>query len=78
MMMTLIVVLVVSGALIAGAAWGIFGRLGDRVQGFLIALAGGSLVLSLVSELIEPSIHSVHHLLSPVAPNHPMNGPQSS
>jgi len=41
MMMTLIVVLVVSGALIAGAAWGIFGRLGDRVQGFLIALAGG-------------------------------------
>jgi len=56
MMMTLIVVLVVSGALIAGAAWGIFGRLGDRVQGFLIALAGGSLVLSLVSELIEPSI----------------------
>ncbi|WP_240530333.1 zinc transporter [Novosphingobium sp. PC22D] len=54
--MTLIVVLVVSGALLAGAAWGIFGTLGDRLEGFLVALAGGSLVLSLVSELIEPSI----------------------
>jgi zinc transporter, ZIP family len=56
MLMTLIVVLVVSGALLAGAAWGIFGTIGDKLEGFLIALAGGALVLSLVSELIEPSI----------------------
>lgn len=56
MLLTLCVVLVVSGALMAGAAWGIFGRLGRKFEGFLIALAGGSLVLSLVSELIQPSI----------------------
>ncbi|WP_128891215.1 ZIP family metal transporter [Erythrobacter sp. HKB08] len=56
MTMTLIVVAVVSGALILGAAWGAFGSLGNRVEGFLIALAGGALLLSVVSELIEPSI----------------------
>jgi zinc transporter, ZIP family len=55
MLTTLIVVAVVSGALIAGAAWGIFGKLGDKLEGFLVALAGGALLLSLVTELIEPS-----------------------
>lgn len=54
--MTLIVVLVVSGALIAGAAWGIYGKLGKKLEGFLVAIAGGSLLLSVTSELIEPSI----------------------
>ncbi|WP_294076198.1 zinc transporter [Sphingomonas sp.] len=58
-MMTLIVVAVVSGALLAGAAWGIYGRLGPRLEGFLIALAGGALILSLVSELIEPAAREV-------------------
>ncbi|QDH33768.1 zinc transporter [Porphyrobacter sp. YT40] len=56
MMMTLIVVAVVSGALLAGAVWGIYFRLGRKTEGFLVALAGGALLLSLVSELIEPSI----------------------
>lgn len=56
MMMTLIVVAVVSGALLAGAAWGLYGQLGTRTEGFLVALAGGALLLSVVSELIEPSI----------------------
>ena len=50
------VVLVVSGALVAGAAWGIYGKLHTRTEGFLIALAGGALLLSVVTELIEPSI----------------------
>ena len=69
MILTLIVVLVVSGALLVGAAWGIFGNLGERLEGFLIALAGGALILSLVSELIEPSIDksSVYHALAGVA-----------
>ena len=56
MLMTLAVVVVVSGALIAGAAWGIYGKLGKRLEGFLVALAGGALLLSVTSELIEPSI----------------------
>ncbi len=53
---TLLVVAIVSGALLLGAAWGIFGTLHKRTEGFLIALAGGALLLSVVSELIEPSI----------------------
>ncbi|NIJ23677.1 ZIP family metal transporter [Sphingomonas japonica] len=56
MMMTVIVVAVVSGALLAGAAWGLYGSLSTRTEGFLVALAGGSLIASLVTELVEPSI----------------------
>lgn len=56
MMLTLIVVAVVSGALLAGAAWGVYFKLGRKTEGFLVALAGGALLLSVVSELIEPSI----------------------
>ena len=52
----LLLVLSVSGALLIGAAWGIYGRLGSQAEGFLIAIAGGALVLSLVAELIQPSI----------------------
>lgn len=67
--LTLLVVLVVSGALLAGAAWGIFGSLSDRLEGFLVALAGGALLLSVVSELIEPSIEksTVFHAMAGVA-----------
>lgn len=59
------VVLVVSGALIVGAAWGIYGKLPERLEGFLVALAGGALLLSVTSELIEPSIakSSVFHAM---------------
>ncbi|MBH1943129.1 zinc transporter [Erythrobacter sp. YJ-T3-07] len=56
MIMTLIVVAVVSGALLAGAAWGLYAPLGKRTEGFLVALAGGALLLSVTSELIQPSI----------------------
>lgn len=59
------VVLVVSGALVVGAAWGIYGTLPERLEGFLVALAGGALLLSVTSELIEPSIDksSVFHAM---------------
>lgn len=69
MLMTLIVVCVVSGALIAGAAWGIYGKLSTKLEGFLVALAGGALLLSVTSELIEPSIDrsSVFHAMLGVA-----------
>jgi ZIP family zinc transporter len=56
MLMVAIVIVVVSAALIAGALWGAYGRLPERLEGFLIALAGGALILSVVSELIEPSV----------------------
>ena len=56
MMMTILVVAVVSAALIAGAVWGIYGKLSTKTQGFVIALAGGALIVSLVSELIQPSL----------------------
>lgn len=52
----LIVIGIVSGALLIGAVWGIFGPLHERVEGFLVALAGGALLLSVVTELIEPSV----------------------
>ncbi|MHA6316408.1 ZIP family metal transporter [Altererythrobacter sp. CAU 1778] len=67
--MTFLVVGVVSGALLIGAAWGIWGKLGERTEGWLIALAGGALLLSVVSELIEPSIEksSVVHAMIGVA-----------
>ncbi len=54
-MLTAAVIVVVSGALLVGAAWGIFGNLPDQVEGFIVALAGGALLLSTVLELIEPA-----------------------
>ncbi|MGB3828071.1 MAG: hypothetical protein WA962_04775 [Ornithinimicrobium sp.] len=58
MIMTFIVIAVVSGALIAGAAWGIFGSLSEGVEGAVVALAGGALLISAVVELIEPAIEA--------------------
>ncbi|WP_233548461.1 ZIP family metal transporter [Aurantiacibacter zhengii] len=54
--MVLIVVLVVSGALVAGAVWGAYGSMGKQTEGFLVALAGGALLLSVTTELIEPAV----------------------
>ena len=56
MLMLIIVIGVVSGALVVGAAWGIWGRLPAWLEGFLVALAGGALLLSVTSELIQPSL----------------------
>ncbi|MFD2825192.1 ZIP family metal transporter [Leeuwenhoekiella polynyae] len=54
--MTFIVISVVSGALILGAFWGIYGSLSKKTEGFLVALAGGALIVSTVLELINPAI----------------------
>ncbi|MFZ0835716.1 MAG: zinc transporter [Mycobacterium sp.] len=54
-MLTVIVILVVSAALILGAAWGIYGYLPERLEGFVVALAGGALIVSVVLELVEPA-----------------------
>lgn len=58
MLTMLVVVAVVSGALVVGAAWGVFWTLPKKLEGFLIALAGGALIVSAVSELIEPAIEA--------------------
>lgn len=56
-MLTLIVViLVVSAALMVGALWGVYGKLSDRMEGFVVALAGGALIMSVIGELVEPSV----------------------
>lgn len=56
-MLTLtIVIFVVSAALLVGAAWGVYGTLSDRTEGFIVALAGGALIMSIIGELVEPSV----------------------
>ncbi len=54
--MTIIVVVIVSGALVLGATWGIYGNLSKRLEGFLVALAGGALLVSALLELIRPAV----------------------
>lgn len=54
--MTIIVVIIVSAALVIGAIWGIYGNLSKRLEGFLIALAGGALLVSALLELISPAL----------------------
>ena len=55
MITTLIVVAIVSGALVIGALWGLYGPLPDAVRGFVVAMAGGALIVSATVELIEPA-----------------------
>ncbi|HAD96625.1 MAG TPA: zinc transporter [Cryomorphaceae bacterium] len=55
-MMTVLIVSIVSGALIIGALWGIYGRLPEHLEGFLVALAGGALLVSALLELIDPAL----------------------
>jgi len=55
-MMAIIIVLIVSGALIIGAVWGIYGSISKNLEGFLVALAGGALLVSAILELINPSL----------------------
>lgn len=57
--MTIIVIAVVSGALLAGAIWGIYGTLPDKLEGFIVALAGGALLISAALELIDPATEQV-------------------
>ena len=54
-MLTVFVIVVVSAALIAGAAWGIYGHLPTRLEGNIVALAGGALIVSAVLELVDPA-----------------------
>ena len=53
--MTVVVIVVVSAALVAGAAWGVYGKLPTELEGFIVALAGGALMVSALLELIDPA-----------------------
>ncbi len=53
--LTIVVIVVVSAALVAGAAWGVYGTLPGELEGFIVALAGGALIVSAVLELIDPA-----------------------
>lgn len=55
-MLVFAVIFVVSGALIIGALWGLYGRLPDWMQGNLLAIAGGALMISVVIELLQPAV----------------------
>lgn len=55
MFLTIVVIVVVSAALVAGAAWGAYGALPKALAGFILALAGGALIISAVLELIDPA-----------------------
>ncbi len=55
-MMMFLVVFIVSGALIIGALWGAYGKLPDWLQGNLLAIAGGALMLSVALEMLEPAV----------------------
>ncbi len=55
MLLTIVVIVVVSAALVAGAAWGIYGTLPTKLEGFIVAMAGGALMVSAVLELIDPA-----------------------
>ncbi len=50
-----VVIFIVSAALLVGAFWGVYGRLSDRTEGFIVAIAGGALIMSVIGELVEPS-----------------------
>lgn len=51
-----LIIVITSGALVAGAWIGVKRWLPDRVEGLLVAAAGGALIVSAVIELMEPAI----------------------
>ncbi|WP_105244765.1 ZIP family metal transporter [Psychrobacter sp. Marseille-P5312] len=55
-MLIFAVIVVVSGALIIGALWGLYGRLPTWLEGNLLAVAGGALMISVVIELVQPAV----------------------
>ncbi|KIN61890.1 zinc/iron permease [Sulfitobacter noctilucicola] len=57
-MMVFAIILVSSCALIAGALWGIYRPPSARVEGFVVAMAGGALIVSAIAELLEPAAQS--------------------
>lgn len=55
MLAMVIVVVTVSAALLVGAALGVFAKLPESIEGFMLAMAGGALIVAVMLELIQPS-----------------------
>lgn len=55
-MATLLIIVLVSSTLIIGALWGAFLPFPPRLEGFVVAVAGGALIVSIMLELIEPAL----------------------
>lgn len=55
-MTVVLVILVTSAALVLGAIWGSFLKLPKPVEGFVVATAGGALIVSVMDELIRPAL----------------------
>lgn len=55
MLSVVLISLLLSAALMGGAAWGAWGRLPNWLEGFLLALAGGALIVSIMAELVQPA-----------------------
>lgn len=51
-----LVIVTVSAALLLGAWLGLSGKFPLRLEGFLLGLAGGALLLSAVTELLQPAV----------------------
>ncbi|MGR3453253.1 zinc transporter [Pseudooceanicola sp.] len=49
----------VSAALIVGALWGLYLPLPRKLEGFLVAMAGGALIVSVMEELIRPALETL-------------------
>lgn len=54
-MLVIALICLTSASLIIGAAWGLYGRFPDRLEGFLVAVAGGALIVSVMAELLQPA-----------------------
>ena len=59
MLITLAILATVAAALVLGALWGVWAPPSENLEGLLIALAGGALIVSIMSELIEPSSQDI-------------------
>lgn len=54
-MVTFVIIFVVSASLLIGATWGLYGRLPKQLEGFLVAMAGGALIVAVIVELVQPA-----------------------
>ncbi|PIE11625.1 MAG: zinc transporter [Rhodobacterales bacterium] len=49
-------IIIASGALVLGAIWGAVWGMSQRVEGFMIALAGGALIVGAMDQMVAPAM----------------------